>query len=78
VTLCVLDGPGDEGFLIGPLPEAQVDRQASWCEAVDQHGFADVVLLPDAALPEGVTAGDLSALRGARGGTVRAVPPGDP
>ena len=30
VTLCVLDGPGDEGFLIGPLAQAQVDQQMSW------------------------------------------------
>jgi hypothetical protein len=71
-TLCVLDGPGDEGFLIGPLPEAQFD----WCETVDRRGSASVVLLSDPALPRGITAGDLSALHRARGGTVRAVPPG--
>lgn len=76
VTLCVLDGPGDDAFLIGPLPEAQFDRHASWCETVDRRGSASVALLSDTALPRGITAGHLSALHGARGGTVRAVPPG--
>jgi hypothetical protein len=73
-TLCVLDGPGDEGFLIGPLPQAQFERHASWCETVDRRGSAGVVLLSDTALQPRARhfrGGDQGRRRGHQAGTAR-------
>ncbi|MGW4805888.1 hypothetical protein [Kitasatospora sp. NPDC004272] len=53
LTMCVLDGPGDEGCVFPTLGGSfDTDGVARWCEEVERAGGALVVSLPE---PAGLT-----------------------
>jgi hypothetical protein len=80
LTLCVVDGPGDDGLVIpafaapvlaatgGPAPDAMAD----WCTDVEKAGGAIVLSLD--RLPDVIDWSALLAPGTARGGFLPAVP----
>jgi hypothetical protein len=71
LTLCVLDGPAEEGFLVGPLVTQDTALLDRWCRRSDELGRAGVVLLSATTLADVTPEADP---RG-RGGVVVTLPP---
>ena len=68
-TMCVLDGPGDQGFLVPTLAEiGQMDERAAWAQAVADSGGLLVLQVGAHRLEASVY--DLLADTGTRGGFV--------
>lgn len=68
-TVCILDGPGDQGFMVPTIAEiGQMDERAAWAQAVADNG--GLLVLQVAAHRLEASVYDLLADTGTRGGFV--------
>ena len=73
MTLCVLDGPGEVGFVIAADP-TRLDRMTEWFDRVGEAKGTWVVAVPTLELPGSVHGGDaLAGLPSGQGGFVPSV-----
>ena len=76
LTMCVIDGPGDAGFLIQSLTDdSQSDAMSAWIDDVEAADGLVVAAVGEEVDPAAVDVHALAA-GDARGGFVRYVPPG--
>lgn len=69
LTLCVVDGPGDAGFLVQGAADAdQAEHLTRWLEALDKTGAAVVIALEEPL--EDTSLDELVSLPTARGGAI--------